>query len=232
MCGLPEMLPARRPARLAHELADLLAQQIRSGVFPPNSKLPSEPQLQATHQLSRAVVREALSQLQAKNLVHTKHGIGTFVSPNPAAPTLPEYDLSSLIEARLLLESEAANLAALRRTPAQLARLTELHHQMTSTPQDSAPTTLDQEFHLLIAEATGNPYLSRILSSLSDQLIPRIHLQTQLTRTGLSQTFLQHRNTEHAQILQAISRQDPAGASAAMRIHLGNSRDRLLQLLN
>jgi GntR family transcriptional repressor for pyruvate dehydrogenase complex len=232
MCGIPRMLPVRRPSRLAHELADLLAQQIRSGVFPPNSKLPSEPQLQSTHQLSRAVVREALSQLQAKNLVLTKHGIGTFVSPTPAAPSLPEYDLSSLIEARLLLESEAASLAALRRTPAQLARLTELHHQMT-TPESNPPSPqLDQQFHLLISEATANPYLRQILSSLSDQLIPRIHLQTQLTQTGLSQTFLQHRNTEHAQILQAISRQDPAGASAAMRIHLGNSRDRLLQLLD
>jgi DNA-binding FadR family transcriptional regulator len=297
------MLPARRPARLAHELAELLARQISSGLFPPHSKLPSETQLQASHQLSRAVIREALSQLQARNLVETKHGIGTFVSPNNPPTTAPQssqYDLASLIETRLLLESEAASLAALRRTPEQLIRLTALHQKMTTFPaptggtvppaplapteasaatgtasvppahtaalapqtpktpiplpaEVSVPLTppaqppekpgsvpahpatasshLDQQFHLLIAEATANPYLSQILSSLSDQLIPRIHLQTQLNRSGLSHTFLQHRNAEHAQILQAITRQDSLGASAAMRIHLSNSRDRLLQIL-
>ena len=116
--------PARkRTHNLAHDLVSKLTQSILLGQMLPGDKLPSENSIVAEHGVSRTVVREAISKLQASGLVETRHGIGTFViAPRAAEPTFriaPEdfatvADVISLLELRISLESEAASLAAQR----------------------------------------------------------------------------------------------------------------------
>src|SRR5688572_27993084 len=77
-------LRARRKQRsLAQELVSELSQQISDGVFKRGEKLPTESAIMEAQGVSRTVVREAISRLQAAGLVETRHGIGTFVLDTP-----------------------------------------------------------------------------------------------------------------------------------------------------
>ena len=69
----------RRPRSLALELVSSLSERIRDGRLPVGAKMPTEAAIMAEFEVSRTVVREALSKLQASGLVETRHGIGTFV---------------------------------------------------------------------------------------------------------------------------------------------------------
>jgi DNA-binding FadR family transcriptional regulator len=71
--------PGKRSLGLAHDLVALLTQHIRAGKTLPGEKMPSESMIVREHRVSRTVVREAISKLQASGLVETRHGIGTFV---------------------------------------------------------------------------------------------------------------------------------------------------------
>jgi len=70
---------ARQPRKLAQAVVDRLSGRIRRGEFKPGDKLPTESQITQAFGVSRTVVREAMSRLQAAELVETRHGIGTFV---------------------------------------------------------------------------------------------------------------------------------------------------------
>ena len=75
--------PLRRARTLAHELVESLGDRIRDGRLAAGDKLPTEADLMAEFSVSRTVVREAISRLQAAGLVETRHGVGTFVVASP-----------------------------------------------------------------------------------------------------------------------------------------------------
>ncbi|ANC05116.1 FadR/GntR family transcriptional regulator [Pseudomonas machongensis] len=218
----------------AHDLVSSLTQQLLLGTFKPGDKLPSENTLVREYGVSRTVVREALSKLQAAGLVQARHGIGTFVIERQARSGLrvgPENAASvrDLLELRIGLEGQAAALAALRRNDRQLAQMRQAldDYQDLAAAGDSC-IEADRRFHLLIAEATGNLYFSEMMAQLGDGLIPRKRM-AQAERAGANlagHAYLA--NLEHEAILNAIRRQDPEAARAAICLHLSNSRDRLL----
>ncbi|RYY77530.1 MAG: FadR family transcriptional regulator, partial [Comamonadaceae bacterium] len=72
-------LARRRPRSLAHDVVDALSGRIREGSLAPGVKLPTEAAIMEEFGVSRTVVREAISRLQAAGLVETRHGVGTFV---------------------------------------------------------------------------------------------------------------------------------------------------------
>lgn len=210
-----------------------LRQQILDDTLPLGTKLPSESELITAHGVSRTVVREALTQLRAEGLIHTRRGTGSFVLAAPAeAQTTPTpaprttQDRTLLIEYRMALECEAAALAAARRTQRQLAAMTvalegfaaAVEHPATAVEQDFA-------FHRLLADASGNPHLSEAVSRLGPTMIsmPRTRLEASAARHQLAAQ-------EHQTILDAVREADPAAASAAMRVHLAASRRRVLEL--
>jgi GntR family transcriptional repressor for pyruvate dehydrogenase complex len=117
------------PRTLALQLVDTLAARIRGGQIAPGGRLPTEAALMAEQGVSRTVVREALSQLQASGLVETRHGIGTFVLDGADSTSFrirPQQlatlqDVVAVLELRIGVETEAAGLAAQRRSDRQLA---------------------------------------------------------------------------------------------------------------
>jgi GntR family transcriptional regulator, transcriptional repressor for pyruvate dehydrogenase complex len=124
--------PARRkPRTLALELVEALGDRIREGKLAPTDKLPTEAEIMDEFGVSRTVVREAISKLQASGLVETRHGIGTFVvGLGDAAPFHIDReqlstlrDVIALLELRIGLETEAAGLASQRRTAENLAAM-------------------------------------------------------------------------------------------------------------
>lgn len=228
----------RRQHTLATDLVTDLSRRILMGSIAPGEKLPSESEIVRQHGVSRTVVREAISRLQASGLVETHQGKGTFVlqrSPLNGFHLKVEtaFSVRHIIELRMGLETQAVALAAQRRTPAHLAAMrAALDDYQDALGQDQQSNDdncveADRRFHLLIAEATGNPYFVEILCNLGKTLIPRTRIASS-ERAGTSLTHHAYlANLEHEAILAAIRRQDPDAARAAIWTHLSNSRERL-----
>jgi len=227
--------PPRRPRNLALDLVEALGDRIRDGRLAPGAKLPTEAAIMQAHGVSRTVVREALSKLQAAGQVRTRHGIGTFVvGPGDAAPfrISPEQlatldDVIALLELRLGVETEAAALAAQRRTDANLRRMRAALEQMAEAVAGGHDAiAADFGFHLEIARATQNSHFAELVAALGESMIPRARLAAPAPVTEETFQYLQRVNGEHESLLDAITRQDAEAARAAMRTHLTNSRER------
>ena len=229
----------RRPRTLAFGLVESLGDRIRDGRFAPGVKLPTESGLMAEFGVSRTVAREAISKLQAAGLVETRHGVGTFVigaedcsvfriEPQQLA-TL--RDVVAVLELRIGVETEAAGLAALRRSDANLVVMRtalDTFAQALEAGQDAVAA--DFQFHSEIARATQNGHFANLLSTLGSMIIPRARLDPGGAGDAARQSYLRKVNAEHESIFDAISNSDAEAARAAMRTHLANSRERRRKL--
>lgn len=229
--------PPRKHRNLAQGVVAHITDGIRAGDMSPGDKLPTESEIMRIIGVSRTVVREAISHLQAAGLVETRHGIGTFVlAPPPATVTLgidpativTMRDVLAILELRISLETEAAGLAATRRSSDELDALrVALDTFETSARAGGATVPSDVQFHLLIAQASGNRYFHDILNHLGTNIIPRARLNSARLAHDDPAVYMERVIHEHEDIFNAIRRQDPDSARAAMRIHLSNSRERL-----
>ena len=227
----------RKPRSLSTELVEALTRQIRGGELTPGQTLPTEAAIMEAFNVSRTVVREAISRLQAAGLAETRHGIGTFV----LAPIAPEpggfritpdqlatlRDVIALLELRIGIETEAAALAAMRRRDEHLSTMAlALQTFAAAIEQGESSVSADFQFHQEIAKATGNPHFSELLSSLGPGVIPRSRLASAMPPEADRLAYLRRVNQEHESIYHAIAAQDVEAARAAMRTHLSNSRER------
>ncbi|MDB5807135.1 MAG: GntR family transcriptional regulator [Betaproteobacteria bacterium] len=226
----------KRPRNLAHQLVEGMSERIKSGALKVGDKLPTESELVATYGVSRTVVREAISHLQAAGLVETQHGIGTFVLEQSgganfridASEMSTVMDVLAVLELRISLETEAAGLAAQRRSEGQLEQLRRaLAALIENVAQAGDAASPDYQFHLQIALATGNPHFAGLMSYLGTMVIPRNRVNTARLAQEDRVEYLRRVNREHQDIFDAIERRDSDAARAAMRTHLGNSRERL-----
>jgi DNA-binding FadR family transcriptional regulator len=222
---------------LTEKVVTTLSDEIRRGTLRPGDRIPTEVAMMKQLSVSRSVVREAISRLQAARVVETRHGIGTFVlSPAAAQPMqLPGTDLSNMldvmaiIEFRIDVEAASAALAATRRTEQNLKQISSALARFASELERGGTDVAahDVEFHLQIARASGNRYFFDVLSQLGRGVSPRTRLGSaeiaELDHVELLRNVL----SEHQTIYRAIERQDPDDARAAMRMHLSNSRERL-----
>jgi GntR family transcriptional regulator, transcriptional repressor for pyruvate dehydrogenase complex len=227
-------------ASLTEKVVATLFDEIERGTLRPGDKIPTEAELMKQLSVSRSVVREAVSRLQAANVVETRHGIGTFIlaPADREAVRMPDADLSNLldimaiIEFRIDLEGAAAALAATRRTEQHLKQIAAALGRFEAQVANGSMDVLehDVEFHLQIARASGNRYFHDVLSQMGRAVSPR----TRLGREEIAELDqierLRQVLSEHKAIYQAIVRQDPDDARAAMRMHLSNSRERLRQV--
>ncbi|MEC4240150.1 FadR/GntR family transcriptional regulator [Pseudomonas sp. DSV-1] len=235
--GNPNVQPrARQKHRsLAEDLVTELSRRIREGELARAAKLPTESQVMQEHGVSRTVVREAISRLQASGLVETRHGIGTFVRDIPSASGFyidPDsivtlHDVLAVLELRISLEVEAAGLACSRRTDQQLQLMRDSLDALNS-PAVSVDyaVSADFQFHQQIALATGNRYFTDIMLHLGLSIIPRTRLHS-TRHTSDAGPYLERLSREHEDIYKAIVRRDSDAARAAMRLHLSNSRERM-----
>lgn len=238
---------APRATSLSQKVVEGLTERIRSGDLKPGEKVPTEPALMQEFGVSRSVVREAVSRLQASGLLLTRQGVGSFVLAREMDQSLLDVSDSilrlqqklAMLELRLSLESEAAALAATRRTPQQLAAMESALHDYDGQHGPGEGTAeADFRFHELIAQATGNEYFVHVLRSLSAATIPkqtgRANAPTSIRRShrfGDPSPELQRgkdiSSVEHWAVLEAIRRADSSAARAAMFMHLNNSRERM-----
>ncbi|WP_417372560.1 FadR/GntR family transcriptional regulator [Glutamicibacter protophormiae] len=220
---------------LTSSLVEHLRERISSGSIAAGEKLPSENALISEHGVSRTVVREAITRLQAEGLVYTRRGAGSFALTPPPQPqsdtkipvprTMTERQ--QLIEYRLGFETEAAAVAALSASDADLKSMDEaLKGFEASQGNASLSMNCDYEFHLAVARATGNPYFAHAVQGFGPSMIamPRRRLDS---TAAVDAERLGSVTTEHRAVREAIAAGNPQLAAAAMRLHLGNSIQRL-----
>ncbi|MEV4178018.1 FadR/GntR family transcriptional regulator [Nonomuraea sp. NPDC049709] len=216
---------------LADRVEGELRRAIGDGTWQPGDLMPAEGDLAGRYEVSRTVVREAISRLRAAGLVETRRGRGSFVLARPAAQDFTHSmgtvrsldDRLHLLELRRGIEVEAAALAAARATPAALAAVDAALRRM-ATVRGSASDAVEADFafHRAIAVATGNRFYLDLLDTLGAAAITRPYAGTEHDPGHLDQVL-----GEHRKIRDQISAGDPLGAAAAMRTHLDASRTRL-----
>ena len=232
--GAPVFRAPRRAPRLADQLYEEILNQIVAGSLPTGARLPSESQLGQLFGVSRPVIREAISRLQADGLVVTRHGAGTFVQRQPKkeflrlAPIGSIADLMRCYEYRIALEGEAAALAAVRRTPEALA---EIEAALTALEgviaRGEVGAEADNRFHVAIAKASQNELFQQSLDALSSHIFAGMTVARNLS-LGHSRARLVLVQDEHRRIVDAIRAGDGEAARRVMRQHIDNARARML----
>jgi GntR family transcriptional regulator, transcriptional repressor for pyruvate dehydrogenase complex len=234
--GESQLMPLHARSRnLAEQVVNHINDQIASKALKSGDKLPTESSLMSQLGVSRTVVREAISRLQAMSVIETRHGIGSFVlEPRREAldlnvvPVSTLNDLLSALELRISLETECAGLAAQRASERDLADIRQALDAIGAAEQASGEgASADLQFHAAIARATGNRYFVDILTQMGTALIPRHRINSADIARSDPKAYAELVNREHEGIYDAIARRDPEGARAAMRMHLSSSRERL-----
>ena len=190
--------------------------------------MPSENELAGMFQVSSTSVREAIKMLAGHGLVVVRRGLGAFVTePADLAIGIDLKDVLSrekenlleLYNIRIILESEAAALAAKMAKPADIEKMEELLAKIEETVVDQNTnkeklSMLNSEFHQTMHKASGNHTLVRLMASIMDSLTKGRRLTLQLP--GREQASL----ADHKCVLNAIKNHDSQAARECMTRHL------------
>lgn len=219
--------------RLPEIVASEIEEAIMDGTFAVGSQLPSEQQLADQFGVSRNVVREAFKFLKERQLIAIRNGSGAYVTrpgTEPTSDALGRYlrltgmheSIENLYEARRILEGWNVRLAAQRAEQQDLERLHACLQRMeTHTRLIDKWSEADLDFHLAIAKATHNAFLSILLEPLVGQLrgvIAEGFLVTGAVERGLE---------AHRRLYKGIRDGDADGAYQTIMEHLTDSENRV-----
>jgi len=220
------MLVGREP--LADLAAEALLDRIRAGEWVLGEKLPGETTLAPQLGVGRSTVREAIRRLAGRGLLQARQGAGVFVIaldvPEEWDAVVRRATIASVIESRIAIESEAAALAAARRTPAELRAL-----RRALAARDRSDTTVeefvdtDTAFHRAVVVAAHN----EIMIDLFDGFVPRVR-RAMIELLRLRPTFdrtADHR--PHVGLVTAIADRDGIAAADLSRAHLTSLKEHL-----
>lgn len=229
----------RRRVNLTEMVIAGLTRRLNDGTYKPGDKLPTESALCADFGVSRTVIREAVASLRLGGQLVSRQGIGVFAMQNDARSINYETgqtdDIRSamqILELRLAVEQESVALAAVRRTPEDLAGIVRTFDAFAGLENVSAEdeAKADFEFHLAIASATGNPHFRQFLEAVGQSISLDLRLKHGVAAQS-RQAHIKKLSREHATILSAISQKDPKAARKALQHHLEESLMRYRRLL-
>jgi GntR family transcriptional repressor for pyruvate dehydrogenase complex len=230
--------PLARGATLGDQVTEVLRSNVVNGDWPVGSMLPSETTLAQDLNVSRTVVREAVSRLKAEGMLSSQQGRGAFVaSDRPQMGfAIDKQDVESLrklshiLELRMGMEIEAAAFAAERATDAHRAEIQAaadmFDNAETGASGVSEGVEADLRFHRAVSDATGNDYYLGLFNYLGASLRETMlagRLKA-VERGGNSRDAV----AEHHDIAAAIVAGDSDLARDRMRLHLQLSGQRLL----
>lgn len=219
-------------------LADRVYGQLLAFIVEENlgqgDRLPSEHELSRLTGVSRPIVREALTRLQADGLIESRRGAGSFVRQRPAehqiqhllpAPVRARLDT---FDVRIAVEPAAARLAALHRTDAELQAIKTATAALIAALAAGEPAgEHDLTFHRAIAQASHNPMFLLTLETLDAHveglIVPSLALIEADERAKRVEL-------EHVAVTEAIERGEAELAETAMRLHLMRARSRAVAM--
>jgi GntR family transcriptional repressor for pyruvate dehydrogenase complex len=223
--GAPALAPLdRRP--LSEQVAARLVGVIQDGPLAPGQFLPSQRDLCRSFGVSRPVLREALTSLVARGFIEVQNGKGARIvsrAPDPlvaifrGAGSVDRGAVVELMELRRGIESQAAALAAERRTDEQVARLRSLLAEMRpSLHEPDRYNELDLQLHLAIAAATQNSMISHLMASLQETLRDTIRAGFRHRQEG---AYLRRTQQLHEDVVDAIAEHQAVRARRTMERH-------------
>lgn len=239
--GLSNMNAGEKRAR-APRLSDTVARRLEAWIsaekLPSGAQLPTEKVLCERFGVSRAVIREAISRLKADGCVTTRQGSGAYVAGKPgqgsfrlvrgggSAERMPVREVADIFELRFLVETGAAEMAALRRNAQDIERMRQaLMHMSAALAAETDALADDDAFHVAVAAATHNPQIERFQTFMgqqfSDSRAPTWSLDGHRSGRALEA------QAEHQRIFEAIVDGNAAAARAAAGAHLVGAARRL-----
>lgn len=213
--------------RLYQQVARELAAAITQGRYAIGDRLPAERELAEEFAVSRPTVREAIIALESQGLVEVRLGSGTYVRQLPGHTIGFGITAFEVVEARLLVEGEAAALAATQITDDELETLSRLVDQIElGHSAEDMGEEADRQFHVAIASATRNAAIVRMVDDLWALRLnsPDCAILHAKARAARVTPIVE----EHRAIVDALRTRDPANARGAMRAHLRSVLDQLL----
>ncbi len=210
-------------------IVNLLTERIHQRIYQPGSKLPSERKLQDEFGVGRLALREALSRMNAMGIIETSHGKGTFVQDNLKSQTLKNVlipyfvlddsrRLKEFVDARAMIESEIAGLAAEQRSNEDISRLEAiLSQKVNAATSNEQLAGFDLQFHQEIATIVDNHFLQLMHEALIS------HIKIFLNEFVKSKENPQDVIDAHLPILDAIKRGNSADARSLIRLHVSYS---------
>lgn len=218
-------------------VADLVRREIRLGLLPPGSALPSERDFAEMLGVGRTPVQLAFRQLHAEGLIERRRGRngGAFVRGAgedesrfhdvimEAIKNRDEIRLA--MEYRCLVEPAVSRLASERRTATELNELEAAHSLLQEASDDASFMRSDAVFHLTLAHITANPFLIRGIEESRQCCHPALAL---LPEGG---TFHEATIVEHQEVLEAVHARKPDDAERAMSAHVQRSMWSVQKLL-
>lgn len=210
---------------------DKIIRQIRelitSGQLNPGDKLPPERKLSEKLGVGRSNVRDAIKKLEFYGILKTVPQSGTIVAGMGITALeglisdvlkIEDNDFASLVETRVLLETESAKLAAQRRTEQDIIDIqAALEAYEKKIKQNEQAVEEDLIFHLKIAEASKNSVLKSLMLIITPDIIKNF-IQLDVCKDDRSNKVL----VEHRMIVKHIVDKEPEAAAAAMRTHLSD----------
>jgi DNA-binding FadR family transcriptional regulator len=233
--GGTTLLQREEPARLSAGVYEGIVKLIARGDFALNTRLPSEVKLSAMFAASRPVVREALARLREDGVIVSRQGSGSYVRKQPdmavleLAPVGSLGDVQRCFEFRAGLEPIAAGLAATRWEAEDMQNIESCMEALERCLSSGILGVYeDQSLHEAIADATHNQYYATVQRQLRPHITAGMSVTRSLTlrRTGEHLRIVQD---EHSAIIKALRQRDGDTASALMRSHILNARQRMFE---
>lgn len=237
------MLTTGNSKPLPDVVAERIERLIIDGILKAGDALPSERRLCEKLGASRSALREGLRLLRGRGIIETRHGKGSYVARLASEPdTSPlrhlldsqSRTLYDLLEVRAILESEAARLAALRATSADIVLIRRCFEALKEKQAQPTAATLEEHarldhgFHRAINDASHNPVLVHTLESLSDLMLRSVFA---------SVSNLYHRpaykriiDRQHTRLFEAVTSRDPERAERIAREHIHGLRDMFMEI--
>ncbi len=225
-------------------LTDVIADRLKTHIFrnglKPGDLIPSETELAEQFEVSRATVRQAVKALEVAGLVKAVPRSGTrvreFDFSRASKAVAAHFHLSgispaSLFEARRLLEQSAMSLVIERITPAQIERLRAIQQRFDDAVRNRSVRSeeisfIDEEFHLLLLESTGNPAMASY-AALFHEYFRHPKLLSAINKSSIFDENIKA-SDEHRQLIEAIKARDVMGAQQILATHLG-ANEQILQ---
>lgn len=223
-----------RQVKLSQQVADQIEQLYREGKIAAGKRLPAERDLCDDFGVSRTVIREAINILEAKGLLSSLSGSGTYVQeigPKNVQDMLDLFFSTQTDEAivrhafefRVTLEVQIARIAAQKRTDANLVALRRCLEEMEQTLDDVGRfSRIDLNFHLVMARSTQNPFFEIFL----DPYFRTIHRLVERSNAIPDRTV--GTLESHRTIVDAVEAGDGDRAAQCMRAHVVSFRDVML----
>lgn len=210
-----------RDQRLSDKVIEQLLESMRGGELPVGTHLPPESSLAEQLGVSRGILREALTVLEARGFIKRTPKEGTIVRSTSGdelgralTEQLRKATYRDLLEFREVMECRAAEDAIENATDAELGALKELvdaPDKRSSEPEDAE---LDHYFHYRLAELSGNSLFAGYIDTYYELIreMKKRSLQNDSRRESV--------HAEHRAICEALCARDKRTAKRELRKHL------------